>query len=233
MHTNEDWNSHPQNPLLKLGVVMNPCDPVLKRPETRAWMNLSVYQPSSRFNEKAFLKETILRGTKQDIQHPLLDSAHYACIELHTQHKDTERELEQENTLYSVGGLNEKWLPLTPALKHLRPGRGHCLERWSGLWKFADSLYLPVQFCCFMHVAGNLIFHFFYSGHLSPCFCFILDSSVISVTFAEKLMSVQFNSNHQTNHTINKASLATHRHFTHLIVFICPIKSSICQTYLF
>lgn len=129
--------------------------------------------------------------------------------------------------------MNEKWLPLTPALKHLRPGRGHCLERWSGLWKFADSLYLPVQFCCFMHVAGNLIFYFFYSGHLSPCFCFILDSSVISVTFAEKLMSVQFNSNHQTNHTINKASLATHRHFTHLIVFICPIKSSICQTYLF
>lgn len=214
---------------------MNPSDPRLKRPETRAWMNLSVYQPSSRFNEKAFLKETILRGIDR-AGHPA-SSFGFCTLCMHTVAYTTQRyrgragarehfvfcrRVEWEMTAVDscVGTLETQSGPLL----------GEVERSLKVCWLIIPSSSVLLLYACGWEFNLPL---FFYSGHLSPCFCFIIDSSVISVTFAEKLMSVQPNSNHQTNHTINKASLATHRHFTHLIVFIiCPIKSSICQTYL-
>lgn len=196
--------------------------------QERGWTFLYTSLAPGSMRKKAFLKEAIQRGIKQDIQHPLLDSAHYTCTQLHTQQKDTEGRAGAREYFFSVmGGMRNDchWLS---HLKTCDPVRATLWRGGAGLkvcWLTVPSSSVLLLYAC----GWEFNLPVYYSGHLSPCFCFtIASSSVISVTLAEKLMFVQPNSNHQTNHIINKASLETHRPFTPLIIFSCPIKPTVC-----
>lgn len=155
---------------------------------------------------------------------------------LHTMHahscihntKTQRGELEQRILFFSVmGGMRNDchWLL---HLNTCDPVRATLWRGGAGLkvcWLTVPSSSVLLLYAC----GWEFNLPVYHSGHLSPCFCFtIASSSVISITLAEKLMSVQPNSNHQTNHIINKASLATHRPFTTLIIFSCPIKQTVC-----